>query len=121
MFTEYCETMRSSQTIFSSLSIRVIIISNFALSEENLMLCIKIFFYQLSYLIKANKIFPLFFFRSSHRRCSVRKGILRSFAKFTGKRLCQASFLINLQVEACNFIKKVTLAQAFPCEFCEIS
>ena len=31
------------------------------------------------------------------------------------------SFLIKLQVEACNFIKKETLAQVFSCEFCEIS
>ena len=39
-------------------------------------------------------------YRSSHRRCSVRKGVLRNFAKFTGKQ---------------------TLAQVFSCEFCEIS
>ena len=31
------------------------------------------------------------------------------------------SFLIKLQGEACNFIKKETLAQLFSCEFCEIS
>ena len=31
------------------------------------------------------------------------------------------SFLIKLQAEACNFIKKKTLAQVFSCEFCEIS
>ena len=30
------------------------------------------------------------YFRSSHRRCSVRKGVLRNFAKFTGKYLCQS-------------------------------
>ena len=30
--------------------------------------------------------------RSSHRRCSVRKGILRNFAKFSGKDLCQSLF-----------------------------
>ena len=36
--------------------------------------------------------------RSSHQRCSVRKGIL-----------------------ACKFIKKETLAQVFSCEFCETS
>ena len=30
--------------------------------------------------------------RSSHWRCSVRKGILRNFAKFTGKHLCQSLF-----------------------------
>ena len=29
---------------------------------------------------------------SSHRRCSVRKGVLRNFTKFTGKHLCQRLF-----------------------------
>ena len=31
--------------------------------------------------------------RSSNRRCSVRKDVLRNFAKFTGKHLCQSLFL----------------------------
>ena len=31
-------------------------------------------------------------YRSSHRRCSVKKGVLRNFAKFTGKHLCQNLF-----------------------------
>ena len=31
--------------------------------------------------------------RSSHRRCSVRKGVLRNFAKFAGKRLRPAALL----------------------------
>ena len=35
--------------------------------------------------------------RSSHRGCSVRKGVLRNFAKFTGKHLCQSLFLIKMQ------------------------
>ena len=39
--------------------------------------------------------------RSSHRSCSVRKGVFRN-------------------VEACHFIKKETLAQVFSCEFCKI-
>ena len=30
--------------------------------------------------------------RSSHRGCSVKKGVLRNFAKFTGKHLCQSLF-----------------------------
>ena len=38
---------------------------------------------------------------SSHWRCSVKKGVLRN--------------------EACNFVKKETLAQMFSCEFYEIS
>ena len=34
--------------------------------------------------------------RNSHRRCSVKKGVLRNFAKFTGKHLCQTLVLNNL-------------------------
>ena len=40
---------------------------------------------------------------SSHRRCSVKEGVLRNFAKFTGIH------------------RKASLAQVFFCEFCEIS
>ena len=58
-------------------------------------------------------------FRSSHRRCSVGKGVLRKLAKFTGKPLCQSPFFNN--VAACNFIKKDAPKQVFSCEFCEIS
>ena len=80
------------------------------------------------------------YYRSSHQRYSMKKGVLRNFAKFTGKHLCQSPFLIKLQAsyrnqsidlqiksidwflyEACNFIKKDTLAQMLSCEFCEIS
>ena len=44
----------------------------------------------------------------------MKKGVLKNFAKFTGKYLCQSIFF-----KACNFIKKEILAQMFPCEFCE--
>ena len=44
--------------------------------------------------------------RSSHRRCSVEKGVLRNFAKFTGKRLCQSLFLIKLQALGLQPYKK---------------
>ena len=30
--------------------------------------------------------------RSSHQSCSVRRGVLRNFPKFTGKHLCQSLF-----------------------------
>ena len=33
---------------------------------------------------------------SSHRRCSVKKGVLKYFAKFTGKHLCQSFFFNNV-------------------------
>ena len=35
--------------------------------------------------------------RSSHRRCSLKKSVLRNFAKFTGKHLRPSLFLIKLQ------------------------
>ena len=43
------------------------------------------------------------------QRYSVKRGVLRNFAKFTGKHLCQRLFF-----------KKESLAQVFSCEFCEI-
>ena len=57
-------------------------------------------------------------FRSSYWMCSVRKGILRNFAKSTCARV---SFLIKLQASAWNFIKIEILAQVFSYEFYEIS
>ena len=55
--------------------------------------------------------------RSSHRRCSVRKGILKNFAKFTGKHQCQSFFFNKVTGLDLQFIKKETLV--FSCEFCE--
>ena len=49
-------------------------------------------------------------FKSSHQRCFVRKDILRNFAKFKGKHLCQS---LRPAAEAYNFIIKETLAQVF--------
>ena len=49
--------------------------------------------------------------RSSHHRCSIKKGVLKNFAKFTGKNIC---------TRFCNLIKKETLAEVFSCEICEI-
>ena len=48
--------------------------------------------------------------RSSHRRCSVRKGVLRNFAKFTGKNLCQSLFFnkvagLCFPVNFANFLR----------------
>ena len=36
-------------------------------------------------------------FRSSHRRSSVKIGVLKSFANLTGKHLCWSLFLIKFQ------------------------
>ena len=60
--------------------------------------------------------------RTSDQRCSVRKGVLRNFAKFTGKHLCQVLFYNKVAgPEPAALLKKETLAQVFSYEFCEIS
>ena len=56
--------------------------------------------------------------RSNQQRCSVKKGVLRNFVKFTGKHLCLSLFFIRVAGQACNFIKKETLAKVFFCQFC---
>ena len=59
--------------------------------------------------------------KSSCPEVLCKKGALRNFARFTGKHLCWRLFLIKLQAEICNFVKKETLTLVFSCEFCEIS
>ena len=41
-----------------------------------------------------------------------KKDVLQTFAKFTRKYLYRS--------QVCNFIKKETLGQVLPCEFCKI-
>ena len=63
--------------------------------------------------------------RSSRPEVFCKKGVLRNFAKFTRKHLCQSLIFNKVAglrtTEACNFIKKETLVLLFSCEFCEIS
>ena len=59
-------------------------------------------------------------FRSSHQMCSVKKGFLRNFTKFTGKHQCQSLFFNKVAGRPATLLKK-RLAQVFFCEFCEIS
>ena len=61
-------------------------------------------------------------YRSSRPNVFCKKGAFKNFTKFTGKHLRLSLFLNNvagLKPQACNFIKKETLAQVFSCEFCE--
>ena len=54
--------------------------------------------------------------------CSVRKGVLKKFAKFTGKHQHQSLFFNKFaDLRPGTSLKKETLAQLFSCEFCEIS
>ena len=51
-----------------------------------------------------------------------KKGVLRHFAQFTGKHLCQSFFFNKLAaLGPATLLKKETVAQVFPCEFYEIS
>ena len=61
-------------------------------------------------------------YRSSHRRCSVKKGVLRNFTKFTGKHLCQSIFFNKVAgLSPATLLKKILWQRGFSCEFCEIS
>ena len=51
----------------------------------------------------------------------MKKSVLRNFAQFTGKHLCQSLSFNEIAGRACNFIKKEILTQVLSCEFCEIS
>ena len=59
--------------------------------------------------------------RSSHRKWSMKIGVLRNFAKSQRNACTRVSFLKKLPVPACNFVKKENLPQVFFCEFCEIT
>ena len=52
---------------------------------------------------------------------SIKKGVLKDFAKLTGKHLCQSLFL-NKVVDwgPAIFFKKETLTQVYSCDVCEI-
>ena len=47
--------------------------------------------------------------------------VLKKFAKFTGKHLCQSLFFDKVAGSACNFIRKEILTRVFSYEFCQIS
>ena len=58
---------------------------------------------------------------TSHQRRSIKNGVLRNFAKFTRKHLCQSFFFNKVaQLRPATLLKK-RLTHAFSCEFCEIS
>ena len=58
--------------------------------------------------------------KSSRRRCSVKKGVFKNFAIFTGKHLSWSLFLIKLQGLRPAILLKRDSTQVFSCEYCEI-
>ena len=60
-------------------------------------------------------------FRSSHQRCSRKKGVLRNFAKFTGKHLCQSLFFNKAaDLSPATISKKRLWHRCFPVNFTRI-
>ena len=55
--------------------------------------------------------------RSSYRRCSVKKGVLRNFAKFTGKHLCQRLLFNKVARRPATLLKKSLWHRCFPVNF----
>ena len=56
--------------------------------------------------------------RSSHRRCSVKKGVLRNFVKFIVKHLCQCLFLNKVAgLRSATLLKKSLWHRCFPANF----
>ena len=55
--------------------------------------------------------------RSSHRRYSIRKGVLRNFGKFTGKHLCQSLFVNKVVGRPATLLKKRLWHRCFPMNF----
>ena len=76
---------------------------------------------------KLGKIVKWFFFRhfkqqhgvyrSSQRRCSIEKSVLKNSAKFTGKHLCQGLFFNKVSGLRNAILSKKTLAQVLSWEF----
>ena len=58
------------------------------------------------------QIHPTKLTQNSHRRYSVKKGVLRNFAKFTGKQLCQSIFFNKI-----SLLKKRPWHGWFPVNF----
>ena len=59
-----------------------------------------------------------YIFRSSHRRCSLKKGYLRNFAKFTGKHMCQSLFFDKIAgLRPAALLKKTLWHRCFRVKF----
>ena len=66
----------------------------------------------------SNSLQILTIFRYNHRRCSVRKGVPRNFAKFSGKHLCQSLFFTKAAgLRPVALLKKRLCHRCFPVNF----
>ena len=60
-------------------------------------------------------------FRSSHQRCSMKKGVFRIFSKFTGKYPCQNLFFNKVTgLRSATLLKKRFWDRCFPVNFVKL-
>ena len=60
----------------------------------------------------------IIYLRSSHQRCSMKKGVLKNFTKFTGKHLCQSLFFNKVAgLRPAALLKKRLWHRCFPVNF----
>ena len=64
-----------------------------------------------------NEISGSFIYRSSHLRCSMKKGVLRNFGKFKGKHLYQSLFFNKVAGRPASLLKKGLWHMCFPVNF----
>ena len=91
-FTERLRWLLQNISFFnSSKGLWILIINKFAATQKG---WLKIIFWILiKKSICHHLLVGISMIRSSHGRCSVLRGVLKIFAKFTGKHLCQSLFL----------------------------
>ena len=84
-----------------------------------------VFFRRITFFIKIqifwHRIFSIFQKQPPEVFC--KKGVLKNFAKFTGKQLCQIltfNKVAGPRSQTCNFIKRETLAQVFSVNFVKL-
>ena len=63
-------------------------------------------------------VFIINWLKAVAQRCIVKKMFLEFSQNSQENTYARVSFLTKLQAEACNFIKKETMVQVFPYEFC---
>ena len=75
------------------------------------------------YLFKLLFTFDLhLLYRSSHRRCSIKKGVLKNFTKFTGNHMCQNLFFNKVaDLRPATLLKKRLWHRCFPVNFVKFS
>ena len=109
-FTEHLWWLLLSFLNISLVYFSVLVCANLTLSEQS--------FLEQNILKLLIKFAQTTNFKSSHRRCSVRKGVLRNVVKFTGKYLCQSLFFNKVAgLRLATLLRNKLRHKCFPVNF----